>query len=381
MEFGWSDEENGYRRALREFLHDELPEEWWSFPTDRDLYGEEDKARAKAFNGRLAARGWLVPHWPVEYGGRDASPWEHVILGEEMWSIGEPRGPQYMNVNWIGPAIMAYGTEEQKRQHLGRIAQGDVFWCQGFSEPDAGSDLASLKTAAVRDGDQYVVNGQKIWTSHCQVADWCFLLTRTKPDSGRDGITVLLVEVGTPGFEIRSLDGIIGKGLFHEMFFTDMRVPVANRLGPENEGWAVVRRALAFERVGSPRWERATLALEAVVRWARAHGRLEEPGVRARLGEARAACDAARLLAYAVVDERAHGHPPSAAPSVARVAITRCEHVVGEVAMEVLGAEAMGDENIAAETFINSLAVGVAAGTYEIQLNLVASQTLGLPRE
>jgi alkylation response protein AidB-like acyl-CoA dehydrogenase len=303
-----------------------------------------------------------------------------VILGEEMWSIGEPRGPQYMNVNWIGPAIMTFGTEEQKRDHLARIARGDVFWCQGFSEPDAGSDLASLTTAAVRDGDEYVVNGQKIWTSHCQVADWCILLVRTDPDGGRDGITVLLVPVDTPGFEIRSLDGIIGRGLFHEMFFTDVRVPVANRLGPENEGWTVVRRALAFERVGSPRWERASLALQAIARWADEHGRLADPSVAERLGEAQASCEAARMLAYAVIDERAHGVPPTSASSVARVAMVRAEHVVGEVGMEIMGTDALAPGSLGAEMFINSLAVGVAAGAYEIQLNLVAGQTLGLPR-
>ncbi|MEN8184876.1 MAG: acyl-CoA dehydrogenase family protein, partial [Myxococcota bacterium] len=193
MEFAWSEEDAHFRRELIAFLEATLPADWEEIA--RDGPGGEGQARfSREFAARLAERGWLTQHWPREYGGSDASPWRHAILGEEMWALGEPRGPQYMNVNWIGPAIMEFGSEDQKRQHLKRISQGDVLWCQGFSEPEAGSDLVALRTLARRDGDVYVVNGSKIWTSYANHADFCFLLVRSDPDSQRHrGISVLLV--------------------------------------------------------------------------------------------------------------------------------------------------------------------------------------------
>ena len=163
MEFGWTTDELEFRRELLEFLREALPQDWEEIAKDGP--GSDVQAGfSRAFCGLLASRGWLTQHWPSEYGGRDASPWRHAILGEELWARGEPRGPQYMNVNWIGPTIMAFGSEGQKREHLPRISRGEVLWCQGFSEPQAGSDLVALRTLATRDGDVYVVNGSKIWT-------------------------------------------------------------------------------------------------------------------------------------------------------------------------------------------------------------------------
>ena len=154
--------------------------------------------------------------------------WQHATIGEELWSRGEPRGPQYMNVNWIGPTIMEHGSEAQKREHLPRIAAGDVLWCQGFSEPEAGSDLVALRTLALRDGDDYVVNGSKIWTSYCDHADYCFLLVRSDPDSSRHrGISVLLMPMSSPGVEIREIPAVVGEKYFHEVFLSDVRVPIS----------------------------------------------------------------------------------------------------------------------------------------------------------
>jgi alkylation response protein AidB-like acyl-CoA dehydrogenase len=305
----------------------------------------------------------------------------HIILGEELWSIGEPRGPQYMSVNWIGPAIMAHGSEAQKSEHLRRIAAGDAFWCQGFSEPDAGSDLASLRCRAVRDGDVYIVNGQKIWTSHTQLADWCFLLVRTDPDAElRMGISILLVPMNTPGIEVRPIPNVAGEGSFAEVFFTDVQVPVASRLGPENRGWDIVRSALTYERVGAPRWERAAVVLDALAARAQEQGRYEDGMVRARLGEAKAACEAARMLAYAVVDERAKGIPPTPSAYVARVAMVRAEKLVAELALWLAGEAGIPAQSLAAHTYYPTLTAGVAAGTYEVQLNLISSLILKLPR-
>jgi alkylation response protein AidB-like acyl-CoA dehydrogenase len=380
MEFGWSETEREYRAALRDFIDREVPG-WRETPVHRRVLTPEDKARVTDFTAKLAERGWLTPSWPREYGGEEQSAWQSVILSEEMWSVGEPRGSQYMNVNWIGPAIMLAGTEEQKLQHLPPISRGEVFWCQGFSEPEAGSDLASLKTRAVRDGDEYVVNGQKIWTSHTPSAEWMFLLVRTDPGAPKNhGISILLVPLDTPGIEIRRIPDIVGEGAFAEVFFTDARVPVANRLGDENRGWSVVRQALQYERVGAARWERASLVLDLLARRAQESGRLADPDVARRFGEARAVVDASRWMAYSVVDERAKQISGTATAYPARAAMVRAERVVADLALDVFGSEALVEGSFLDDIYRSSLTAGVAGGTYEIQLNLIAGQVLGLPR-
>src|SRR5246127_5480671 len=179
LEFEWSTEERRFRDELRAVIAAEVPDRW------SVLIPGEEFATGFTFEfcRTLAEKGLLAPHWPAEYGGRDASPWQFIILGEELWSAGEPRGSQYMNVNWIGPAIINAGTAEQRDYHLKRISAGEVFWCQGFSERDAGTDLANMQTTAVRVGDEYVINGEKVWTSYAAEAEFCFLLARSDPDS------------------------------------------------------------------------------------------------------------------------------------------------------------------------------------------------------
>ena len=299
-----------------------------------------------------------------------------------MWQRGEPRGSQYMNVNWIGPTIMKYGTEEQKQQHLGPIARGDVLWCQGFSEPEAGSDLVSLRTLAAREGDDYVVNGSKIWTSYVKGADYCFLLVRTDPESSRHrGITVLLAPMDAPGVEAREVPAVVGERYFHELFFDDARIPASCRLGPEGEGWGVVSYALAYERVGAPRYARAARTLDALADHARQTGQLDDPAVQERLGAARTAVEAARVLSYRVVDLRARGSEPTADTNLARVAGTACEDAVADLAVELFGADALAYGTYAESYFRLAMTAGVAVGTTEINLNLIASRFLGLPRE
>jgi alkylation response protein AidB-like acyl-CoA dehydrogenase len=381
MEFGWSEDELAFRAELRAFLDEQLPADW-SEIAKGGPGSDAQVAFARRFCPALAARGWLTQHWPAAYGGHEASPWRHAILGEELWARGEPRGPQYMNVNWIGPAIMRYGSDAQKRLHLPRISRGDVFWCQGFSEPEAGSDLVALRTLAIRDGDHYVVNGSKIWTSYANHADYCFLLVRTDPESKRHrGISVLLMPMELPGVEVREVPSVVGERYFHEVFLTDVRVPVECRLGPEGEGWDVVGYALQYERVGAARYARAALTLDELAARARERGRLGDPTVQEKLGEARAACEAARVLAYRVIDQRAHGLPPSADTNVARVAGTWAERVVSDLALELFGPDALEYGSFADSQFRLAMTAGVAVGTTEINLNLVASRVLELPRE
>lgn len=380
MEFGWAPEERDYRRDLRKFVEAEVPKEWIENPRQRPVVTPDDRRRTLSFNHKLASRGWLTSHWPREYGGSEASAWQHLITGEELWSVGEPRGPQYMNVNWIGPAIMRYGSPEQKEYHLREISRGSVFWCQGFSEPDAGSDLASLRTAAIREGDTYVINGQKIWTSHCQVADWCVLLARTaRGEDPRAGISIFLIPMTTPGIEVRRIPNYVEVGSLHEVFFTDVQVPVSNRLGEENQGWQIVRDALKYERVGAARWERASRTLDAVASWAKHEGRLDDPALLRRLGEAKAACEVARLLAYRVIDARAKGISTGGMASVSRVATARADRLVGDAAMEAYGTRGLIAGSAPDAFWWQALAAGVAGGSYEIQLNLISHQAMQLP--
>jgi alkylation response protein AidB-like acyl-CoA dehydrogenase len=381
VEFDWSIEEREYRADLRSFLETALPENWDEI--SKDGPGSDAQAAfSREFCPKLAERGWLTQNWPAEYGGNDASAWCHAILGEEMWQCGEPRGSQYMNVNWIGPTIMRYGTEEQKALHLPPISRGEAFWCQGFSEPEAGSDLVSLRTLALREGDVYVVNGTKIWTSYVNHAQYCFLLVRTDPASKRHkGISVLLCPIDLPGIEVREIPSVVGDRYFHEVFFTDVRVPVACLLGSENEGWEVVAHALQYERVGAARYARAELTLDELAQRAADRGLLEDPTVLERFGAARATCEAARMLVYRVIDLRAQGSPPTADTNVARVAGTMAELAVSELALEIFGPEALEYGSFPDSHFRLAMTAGVAVGATEINLNLVANRFLGLPRE
>jgi alkylation response protein AidB-like acyl-CoA dehydrogenase len=381
VEFEWSEDDARFREELRRFLDAELPPDW----EELSKHGPGSDAQAafsRGFCAKLAQRGWLTQSWPREYGGADASPWRHAILSEEMWRRGEPRGSQYMNVNWIGPTIMKFGTEEQKRLHLRRIASGDVLWCQGFSEPEAGSDLAALRTQARLDGDHYVVDGSKIWTSYVNGAEFCFLLVRSDPASKRHkGITVLLAPMDAPGVTVREIPSVVGERYFHELFFSGARIPVSCRLGPEGEGWDVVSYALAYERVGAMRYARAALTLDAIAGHARESGRLEDPAVQEKLGAARATVEAARLLSYRVIDLRARGSAPTADTNLARVAGTLCENAVSDLALEIFGPQALEYGHPADAYYRLAMTAGVAVGTTEINLNLIASRMLDLPRE
>ncbi|MFB9927834.1 acyl-CoA dehydrogenase family protein [Amycolatopsis halotolerans] len=379
MEFAWDQADVAFRRELGDFLDRELAG-WDRSETGLGSAVYSDFSRG--FVGRLAEKGWLTPHWPREYGGGGQGAWQHFVLGEEMWRRGEPRGPQYMNVNWVGPAIIKYGTEDQQRLLLPPIARGEVFWCQGFSEPEAGTDLAALRTKAVRDGDSYVLNGQKIWTSYANVADYCFLLARTgSAADGRDGISVFLLPLNTPGAEVRRIPGFVGDHSFNELFLTDARIPADCLLGEENKGWEIVRRTLAYERVGAPRYARAALVLDRLAAEVGASGRLADPGIQEQFGRARAACEAARVLVYRVIDERAKAKEPSPMAYQARAAMVQAERAVGDLALDVLGSEALVEGALGDAQFRNSLGAGIAAGSYEVQLNLISRLILELPKD
>jgi alkylation response protein AidB-like acyl-CoA dehydrogenase len=374
MEFQWSDEDARFRTQLREFVASELPARWQNL-----IPGEEPASQFIVdFCHKLGEKGWLTPHWPGEYGGTDASAWQFIILGEELWSAGEPRGSQYMNVNWIGPAIIQSGTPEQREYHLRRISAGDVFWCQGFSEIGAGTDLANMRTTAVRDGGDYVINGEKVWTSYAAEADYCFLLARTDPNSsGNNGISIFLVPTETAGFTIEPIPSVLDIHEFNRLTFHNARVPASVRLGPENQGWRIVREALSHERIGGPRYARAAVVTQRLRELAAENGWWDRDGVKTRLAAAEAACEAARILVYQAIDARAKSQPEDLAVNMARVAIVRCERIVAELALELFEGESLELGSIGNSQLKTSMIAGLGGGSVEVQLNGIARSLLG----
>jgi alkylation response protein AidB-like acyl-CoA dehydrogenase len=376
MEFAWDEQQTEFRSTVRAFLADNLPADWEMLA--HGPASEEQTKFSKVFCEKLSKAGLLVPHWPARWGGRDADPWVSFILAEEMWAVGEPRGGQYMNVNWIGPTLMKFGSEAQKDRYVPPMARGETLWCQGFSEPEAGSDLASLRTRAEKHGSRYRINGQKIWTSYAGAADTCFLLARTS--EGKNGISIFLVPMNTPGIGVRNISSLLGDGDLHEVFFDDVEVAEDAMLGGEGEGWTIIRAALSLERVGIPRFALALRMLERVVASLERGGRFG-PVARLDAARARAACEVARLHSYRIIDQRRHGMAPGPEGSAARFATVTCERLVAEFVVEYRpDALASGDPMLLAHHH-RGIVAGIASGAAEIQLNLVASELLRLPKE
>jgi alkylation response protein AidB-like acyl-CoA dehydrogenase len=367
------------RGELRQLVAEHLPPDFLGAFTDNPA----DLEITQSFCRLLAERGLLCLAWPEEFGGRDASLWEQTVVREEMWAQHEPRGAQYMGVNWVGPTIMRHGTAEQKRQHLPPVANGEVIWCQGFSEPDAGSDLASLRTAARRDGDVWRISGQKIWTSYATMAQWCFLLARTsRGEKKQHGITVFLVPMTAPGIEVRPIKTIIGPHHLNEVFFDDVEVTEANVLGQVDEGWRVAQEVLAFERVGIARYARCERLLHNAPAALGDDWDTLPADLRGRWARMLTHCRRARLLAYQVVARQSEGRvqPGEAAPY--RIAVTRLDQDSAEVLMEIVayaplaGEQALRFRSEVEDHWRYSRASTVASGSIEMQRILLARSML-----
>jgi alkylation response protein AidB-like acyl-CoA dehydrogenase len=376
MDFQWDSEQQTFRRTVRDFLAAHLPQDWESLAHGPG--SESQAAFSKKFCAQLVQAGLLVPHWPQRWGGRDADPWTAFILAEEMWAAGEPRGGQYMNVNWIGPTLMRYGSQDQQARYIPPMARGETIWCQGFSEPEAGSDLVSLRTRAEKQGSSYRISGQKVWTSYAGHADTCFLLARTAP--GRNGISIFLVPMQTPGVIVRQIPSLIGEGDIHEVFFDDAEVPGDALLGAEGQAWEIVKTALSLERVGIPRFALAGRMLHRAVEKLEKTGQFGHGAIE-QAARALAACEAARLYSYSIVDQRRHGTPVGPEASAARFATVMAERLVGEFVVEHVPEALCGGDPMLLAHHQRAIVAGIASGAAEIQLNLIATDLLGLPRE
>ena len=403
FEYRFTAEQEAFRGELRAFLAAELPDDWWQLQNDREEIGPARDEFVRGFRKRLAAKGWLTIHWPREYGGMGAGKLQQLIFNEEMGYHMAPAGG--MGVEMAGPTLMHWGTEEQRAAHMQAIASGEEIWCQGFSEPGSGSDLASLRTRAARDGDDYVVNGQKIWTSGAHKADWCMVLVRSDRDAPKHrGISYLLMDMRSPGISIRPLINMLGSHAFNSLHLDDVRVPVRNLVGEENRGWYVATTTLDYERSGIARVMWGKRILEELARWLRDGcngGRDVGAGapVRNRLADLWITGETARLLCYRVAWLQSRAEVPNYEASMAKqfgASFTQALTQFGTNLLGPAGALLRGSAGHHLEGsrlrggaplfgalplgYMATASYSIAGGTNEIQKGIIATRGLGLPR-
>jgi alkylation response protein AidB-like acyl-CoA dehydrogenase len=387
LDYEFGEEGDRLRSALRELIHERIPPDFLGAFTD----DPEDLAITQRFCKELAAKGLLTLSWPEEFGGQAGSLWDQTVVREEMWAHHEPRGAQYMGLNWVGPAVMEFGTPTQKAVHLPPIAAGERIFCQGFSEPDAGSDLFSLSTKATPKGDGFIISGQKIWTSYAEMADYCFLAARVdEAGVGHRAITIFLIPMDREGIEVRPIKSMLGRHHLNECYFDDVWAGPDDVLGGLGGGSTVIRRTLAYERVGVARYARCDRLLSLVSRSLEGQWDSVPLALRARWNRALIKVRTARLLAYRCVAAQVRGDINSATlASVARVAVTQCDQEVAETLLEVLGHRALQGADRGGSSPDGSFygavedhwryaqASTVAAGAIEIQRETVARSVLG----
>lgn len=401
MDVSYGEQPERYRSEIRDFLTEHLPADWAGahrLPDDeRDRWVDQWRVL-------LSDRGLLAPAWPAQYGGGGLSHLEQVVLHEEFTRAGVPAGAptDVLSVGLLGPTLIVAGTEEQRRHYLPRILSGEDRWCQGYSEPDAGSDLAGLRTTAEQDGDEWVINGQKIWTSHAHKANWVFVLCRTDPSAPKHrGISFLLCPMDQPGVEVRPIGNAAGSHEFNEVFFSDARTAVSCIVGEPNEGWKVANAMLAFERGGDATTVPLVMRslLEQVVTVARATGAVDDPVMRQRLSGLESRVQILGWSGLRTLTSVLQGDPLSARTSVSKVQWTELYQDLSLVAVDVLGASATGHDaghthvplppdamsDTLAATWISHLlcsrAASIYSGSNEIQRNVIGERLLGLPRE
>jgi alkylation response protein AidB-like acyl-CoA dehydrogenase len=403
MDYRFTDEEESFRSEVRTFLRSELPTEWDYDPFELT---EERWDFARDFTKKLAGKGWVAPAWPQEYGGQGMGYMKQVVLSEELAYHRAPN-TSLIGVTYAGPTVIVYGNEDQKKQFLPGITSGDIVWCQGYSEPNAGSDLASLQTRAVKDGDDYVINGTKIWSSNAHKANWCFLLARTDPDAPKHkGITYFMTPMDAPGISVRPLINMADEHVFNEIVFDNVRVPVKYRVGEENRGWYIGMTTLDFERSNISTAAGYRRSFEQLVGFVKSNDtkgtsatngnssiRNSELGTRssglhAKLAELAIENQVGRYLSYRVASMQDRGQIPNYESSAAKVYHSEYGQRLAGAGVQIMGLYGYLDEESKharlrgrfARTYLTSLGSTSAAGTSEIQRGIIAQRGLGLSR-
>ena len=403
MDLTYPPEAEAFRAEIRQWLTENLPEGWGTpgFSMPR----EERKAFLADWTAKLFEGGWICASWPTEYGGKGLSTMEAVVLNEEFARAEAPLRADFFGDTLVGPTILQWGSEEQKQQFIPGILKGTIAWCQGFSEPDAGSDLASLKTRAELDGDEWVINGQKVWTTQAQYADYIFLLARTDPEAPKHaGISYLLVPMKQPGIEVRPIAQVDGSAEFNEIFFTNARCPKENVVGGVNNGWKVAMTTLGFERgtsatTGHRRFARE---LDAIIAAARKNGKNEDPLIRQRLAEAWSQVKIMEINGFRSLTDTLNGtHHMAALGAANKMNWSQYHKKTMELAIDILGMDGQiltGDPGDLGDGpnrrgrddypvselqayFFFSRSETIWGGTSEIQRNIVGERVLGLPKE
>ena len=387
---------DAFRNEARAWIKENFPE---SLKTRLEEYFQSmprypDGPDWKLWKDRVAAKGWGTPGWPKAYGGGGLPTLQARIVQQEFFNMGAFNPMTGMGTTLLGPTMLEHGSEEQKKLHLTRVSRGEVRWCQGYSEPGAGSDLAGLSTKAEDKGDHYLVNGQKIWTSGSLYADWCFCLVRTNPHVQKQaGISFLLIDMKTPGVEVRPIRIISGQSPFSEVFFTDVKVPKENLMGQLNKGWTIAKRLLQFERNATDTRRRQmagdTRTLDEVAKeylGVDDKGRIADPDLRQRIVKHMMEFRTLKLMQQRMLDETKAGQGPSEFTSVAKNARARIQQEREELLVEIFGEQGLGwqgdgfkqTELDTTRAFLSNKAMTIFSGTTEIQNNIIAKRMLGL---
>ena len=389
MDFAFAPSDEIFRHEVRTWLHEHLTGEFRALGTGNDLGGAEELEVRKAWERELAKGGWVGMSWPKEHGGRAASLTEELIFNEEYARANGPVRCGFFGEQLLGPTLMAFGTNDQRERFLGPILRAEELWCQGFSEPDAGSDLANIKTAAVMDGDQWRITGQKLWTSLGHIANWIFLVCRTGHDKAAKhrGLTFLLCPMDQPGVELRPIRQLTGTSEFNEVFFDDARTDAAMVVGEVGGGWKVVMGTLGFERGTAFLAQQLRLAAEykTVAEAARRLGRRDDPMMRQRLAQSYIGLEIMRLTGLRTISQLLAGKPLGPESSIGKLHWSRWHQQLGELAMDIHGVASTvftpGELADLQYTFLFARAHTIYAGSSEIQRNIIGERVLGLPKE
>lgn len=396
MDFSFTPEQETFRQELRSWLAVNVPPAARTLRHFQPQASPEDLAFLKAWQRTVHEGGWTGISWPQEYGGRGASLVERMIFDQEMAAAKAPALLNVLGLEIVGPTMIVHGTEEQKKAHLANILSGDEIWSQGYSEPNSGSDLASLQTRAIDQGDYFMVTGQKVWTSLAFYADWCLLLVRTNPETPKhQGLSCLLVNMKSPGITIKPLRTMTGDSEFNEVFFEDVKVPKVNLLGEKDQGWRVIVTSLMFERQGLGFYftfaqKRAYEDLADTARRTHRHGQpvTVDPHLRQQLAQAFIECELLKLNNYRALTRLLRGNPPGPEGSLPKLQWAETNQRMQELAVDIQGDYGQlyqGEARVSDEAywqygFLRARANSIEGGTSEIQRNIIAERVLGLPK-